>query len=65
MATSHLEADSEMRIVVEIRASRHDPVDKTGLDQRYDARNPETRWSQSSGQCKANGDFVAQHSLLE
>ena len=46
----HGKTDSEMGIVVKIRAGGNYPINEAGFDQRYERGNPETGRRQSAGQ---------------
>ena len=64
-AAPHLETNAEMRIVVQIRAGRNDPVDKPGTHQWNDCGHAEAGRSHRTGKAHADSDIVRQHAFGE
>src|SRR5688500_649899 len=61
----HRQAKPEVRVVIEVRSRRDDPVDEAGFDERDQSRHAETGWSESSRDGESDGDVRLQHFLRE
>ena len=61
----HREPEPEMRVVVEVRAGRDDPVDEARLDERDERRHAEPRRRERAGERQADGDVGLEHLLRE
>src|SRR5262249_1326457 len=55
VALVHRQAESEVCVVIKIRARRNDPIDEAGLNQRDQSGHAEPRRRQCSGQRDTNG----------
>ncbi len=60
-----LEAEAEVRVVIQIGAGAGDPVDEAVLDQRNDGRDPQPRRRQRARQAHADGDVGVEHTAHE
>ena len=61
----HGEANSKVRVVIEIGARGNDPVDETGFDEWNECGNSETGGCQRTCQRKADRDLGLQHFLCK
>ena len=61
----HLEADAEMRIVIEIGAGRNDPIDEPGAHQRNDRGHAEAGGRHGARKTHADGDVVRENPFGE
>ena len=50
-----------MRVVIEIRARRHHPVDEPGLDERDDGRHAQSCRRHCAGETHPDGDVILEH----
>ena len=57
----HREAEPEVRVVIEIRAGRDDPVDEAALDQRNERRHAEAGRRERAGERHADGHVGLEH----
>ena len=65
VAAVHREPESEMRVVIEIRAGRDDPVDEAALDERNERRHAESGRRERAGERHADRDVGLEHLLRE
>ena len=65
ITTVHGQPKAEVRVVVEVRARRDDPVDEARLDERDDRRHAQPRRRERAGEGEADRDVVVQHLLGE
>src|SRR5256884_8315071 len=54
-----------MRVVIQVRPRRDDPIDDPRLDERDDRRHPEARRRHGAGEAHADGDVLLEHQLRE
>ncbi len=59
----HREPEAEVRVVIEIRAGRDDPVDEPALDERNERRHAESRRRERAGERHADGHVGLEHLL--
>jgi hypothetical protein len=65
VAPVHREAETEMRVVIEIRAGRDDPIDEPALDQRNERRHAQAGGRERTGQRHADSDVRLEHFFRE
>jgi hypothetical protein len=58
VAAVHREPQPEVRVVVEVRAGRDDPVDEPRLHERDDGAHAEPGRRQRTGERQAHGDVL-------
>ena len=61
VALMEREADAEVRVVIEVRAGRDDPVDEARAHERDERRDAESRRRQRAGEREADGHVRLQH----
>src|SRR4051812_21588678 len=54
-----------MRVVIQVGASRDDPVDEAGFDQGYERRHAQSSRRERTGQRHADRNVVAEHACGE
>ena len=60
-AAVHGEPEAEVRVVIQVRARRNDPVDEPRLDQRDERSHPQPRRSERAGDRQADRHVRLEH----
>ena len=61
----HLQAQAEVRVVIEVGAGRHRPVDEAVFDERYETRHPEPGRRERAGDAHPDHHVGLEHFLGE